>query len=281
MTASAITAPFDVTIDPATGVARVSLHGTGDGNAMGACVWTALPELVSALDADESVRAVVLRGAGDCFSVGLDLRWYLTHYRRLTRTGSETPRFRQALLTEAEHMQRAITTVADSRLPFIAAVHGACVGAGLDLVSACDVRLATSNAHFSLREVGIGIVADLGSLQRLPRLIGAGPTRELALTGRDMPADEAYRRGLVTTLAASPEDLFEQADAVAARIAAHPGHVVGGIKRVMAATEGMTVAEGLRHVAVWNAAFLPSPELPGLMADALRAGAGHDDGRTA
>ena len=162
-------------------MAEVRLHGTGDGNAMGATVWAALPEVVAELDADNEVRAVVLRGAGDGFTVGLDLRWYLTHYRRLLRDAGS---LRVRLLSEAERMQDAISAPARSRLPFIAAVHGACVGAGLDLVAACDIRLASADATFSLREVRIGVVADLGSLQRLPRLIGAGPTRELALTGR-------------------------------------------------------------------------------------------------
>ncbi|GAB3887378.1 crotonase/enoyl-CoA hydratase family protein [Kibdelosporangium lantanae] len=265
-------AAFEVTTDPATGVAEVCLHGSAEGNAMGATVWAALPDLVSTLDADGSVRAVVLRGAGDCFSVGLDMRWYLTHYRRLMRDGPGAPHVRRTLLAEAAAMQAAITALADNRLPVIAAVHGACVGAGLDVVSACDIRMASADAYFSLREVRIGIVADLGSLQRLPRLIGAGPTRELALTGRDLPAGEAYRRGLVTTLVPTPDQLFDQARALAARIAGHPPQVVAGIKQVMAATADMSVEDGLRHVAVWNAAFLPSPELPDLLADALRGG---------
>lgn len=263
-----MTTPFTVDTG-ADGVAELCLHGTGDGNAMGAAVWSELPRTVAALDADESVRAVVLRGSGSCFSVGLDLRWYLTHYRRMVRCGSETPRFRDRLLREAHVMQDAITSVARSRLPFVAAVHGACVGAGLDLVSACDVRVAAEDAYFSLREVRIGVVADLGSLQRLPVLIGAGPTRELALTGRDMPAAEAFRRGLVTTLTPGAEDCHKSARELAAGIAAHPPHVVSGIKQVMEATAGMSIADGLRHVAVWNSAFLPSPELPGLLADAM------------
>lgn len=271
-TATGVHTPFHTRTDAATGVAEVVLHGDGPGNAMGVTTWAALPELVSTLDADESVRAVVLRGAGSCFSVGLDLRWYLTHYRRLLRVGAETVPFRQALLRETSTMQAAISALTASRLPFVAAVHGACVGAGLDLVSACDVRMASAEAHFSLREVRIGIVADLGSLQRLPPLIGAGPTREFALTGRDVPADEAHLRGLVTTLAPTPAVLFQQARALAATIAGHPAHVVAGVKQVMAAGAHLPVAEGLRQVAVWNAAFLPSPELTGLMADALRGG---------
>jgi enoyl-CoA hydratase len=262
--------PFGVERDPATGVAVVSLHGTAAGNAMGASVWSRLPTLVAELERDPDVRAVVLRGAGDRFTVGLDLRWYLTHYRRLVRSGEGHPDVRARLLAEAAAMQDALTALARSPLPSVAAVHGGCVGAGLDLAAACDVRLASAEAYFSVREITIGVVADLGSLQRLPRLIGAGPTRELALTGRDLPADEARSLGLVTQVLSSPDELFEAAGATAARIASYPTRVVAGIKEVLEQTQDMPLPTGLRYTAVWNAAFLPSPDLPGLLADALR-----------
>jgi len=262
--------PFVVSRDPSTGGAEMRLGGTAKGNAMGATVWTTLPRIVAELDADESVRAVVLRGAGDCFSIGLDMRWYLTHYRRLMAADRDPPRTRRILLAEAEGMQRAITALTTSRLPFVAAVHGACIGAGFDLASACDIRLASAEAYFSLREVRLGIVADLGSLQRLPRLIGAGPTRELALTGRDLPAQEAYQRGLVTAVAPTPALVFDQAHELAAAIAGYPAHVVAGIKDVLEQTSVRSVSDSLHYVAVWNAAFLPSTQLPELFAAAMR-----------
>ncbi|MEH0935372.1 enoyl-CoA hydratase-related protein [Micromonospora psammae] len=258
-------------MDARSGVAVVEMGGTGTGNAMGATVWRRLPDLVAELEDDERVRAVVLRGAGDRFTVGLDLRWYLTHYRRLTRHGTGHPDVRARLLAEAAAMQRALDAVAASRLPFVAAVHGGCVGAGLDLVAACDIRFASADAFFSLREVTIGVVADLGSLQRLPRLIGAAPTREMALTGRDVPAAEAARLGLVSRVLDTPEDLFSHARDVATGIARHSARVVAGIKEVLAQTQDLPLAAGLRYTAVWNAAFLPAPDLPDRLADALRA----------
>ncbi|WNV85136.1 enoyl-CoA hydratase-related protein [Umezawaea sp. Da 62-37] len=257
---------FSIEVD--RGVATVVLRGTGGGNAMGGLVWTELPAVVAALDADEAVRAVVLRGAGECFSTGLDLRWYLPHYRRLTRHPDTLP---ARLLTEATAMQEAISAVAGSGLPWIAAVHGDCVGAGLDLVSACDIRLAAADASFSLREIRIGIVADLGSLQRLPHIVGAAATREFALTGRDISAGEALARGLVTRVLPDLDALVEDATGVAARIAAYAPATVAGVKSVLDRTRDMSVAEGLRHVALWNAAFLPHPALPDLLASALRS----------
>jgi enoyl-CoA hydratase len=260
---------FDVELDERTGVATVTLTGTGAGNAMGGLVWSELPSVFEALDASPSARVVVLRGAGDCFSVGLDLRWYIPRYRRLLR-GGDGPDVAQRLLDEATWMQDAIGALPASRLPVVVAVHGSCVGAGLDLAAAGDIRLASADAVFSLREVRIGIVADLGVLQRLPRIVGAGHTRELALTGRDVPAAEARSMGLVTKVLATPSALFEEAAAVATTIAGYPPRTVAGIKQVVERTQDMPLAEGLRHVALWNAAFLPSPGLTDLLTAALR-----------
>lgn len=258
---------FGTDLDTTTGVATVTLVGTGAGGAMGGLVWTELPVLAAGLDGDERVRAVVLRGCGEDFSVGLDLRWYLPHHRRMARRPDGLS---AALLAETTAMQAAIGAVAASRLPWVAAVHGACVGAGLDLVAACDIRLASADAYFSLREVVLGIVADLGGLQRLPRVIGAGATLELALTGRDLPAAEALALGLVTRVAADRAAVVADATGVAERIAGHPPTAVSGIKAVLDRTTDLPLAEGLRHVALWNAAFLPSVPLTDLLAAALR-----------
>jgi len=260
---------FDVELDERAGVATVTLTGTGAGNAMGGLVWSELPAVFEALDANPAVRAVVLRGAGDCFSVGLDLRWYIPRYRRLVRAGEGSDVARR-LLDEATWMQDAIGALPASRLPMVVAVHGSCIGAGLDLAAAGDIRLASADAVFSLREVRIGIVADLGVLQRLPRIVGAGHTRELALTGRDVPADEARSMGLVTKVLPTPSALFEEATAVATTIAGYPPRTVAGIKQVVERTQDMPLAEGLHHVALWNAAFLPSLEITDLLTAALR-----------
>jgi enoyl-CoA hydratase len=261
---------FDVQVDEPSGVATVTLTGTGAGNAMGGVVWSELPRVFETLDANTAARAVVLRGAGDCFSVGLDLRWYIPRYRRTVRAGEGSPEVRQRLLDESAWMQDAIAAVSASRLPVVAAVHGSCVGVGLELVAACDIRLASADAVFSLPEVRLGIVADLGVLQRLPRIVGTGHTRELALTGRDVPAAEAHSMGLVTKVLATTEALFEEARAVAARIAGYPPHTVRGIKQVIERTQDMPLELGMRQNALWTAAFLPSPEVADLLRAALR-----------
>ena len=262
--------PFSADHAGPSGVAVLTMSGTATGNAMGASVWSRLPEAVATLEADDTIRSVVLRGAAECFSVGMDLRWYLTHYRRMTRDDPSGPRLRAKLLAEARQMQGALMAVANSPMPFVAAVHGACVGTGLELAAACDIRLASEDAFFSLPEARLGIVADLGSLQRLPHLIGAGPAREMALTGRVMSASEAHARGLVTTIVPTPAELFDAATTVAAQLAACSPHVVAGVKQAFQHAQAEPDTEGMRLSAVWNSAFMVSEELPDLLAEAIR-----------
>lgn len=252
-------------------VAEVELRGSGEGNAMGAAVWRELPALFDELGDNSAVRAIVVRGAGKDFSVGLDLRWYLPRYRRTMRSAGGPAAARRELLAETAEMQAAIDAPARCRAPVIAAVDGACVGAGLDLAAACDIRYATQGATFSLREVRIAIVADLGVLQRLPRIVGDGHARELALTGRDFDGAEAERIGLVSRCFADRDALFTAAAASARDIADNPPAAVAGVKRVLADTHDLSLDQGLRHAALWNAAFMSSPELDEAF-DAFRHG---------
>jgi enoyl-CoA hydratase len=140
-------------------------------------------------------------------------------------------------------------------------VHGACIGGGVDLISACDVRLCTQDAKFSVKEVKVAIVADLGSLQRLPPIIGQGHTRELALTGKTIDAARALRIGLVNDVLETPEALAAAAGAMAAEIAANPPLTVRGVKDVLDFGADRSVADGLAYVAAHNAAFLASEDL--------------------
>jgi enoyl-CoA hydratase len=217
------------------------------------------------LAADPEVRAVILRASGKVFSYGLDLPAAFQELGPHLAGGTAGPRL--ALLAHIRKLQASFNAVAACPVPVIAAVHGWCIGGGLDLISACDIRLATEDAKFSLRETKIAIVADLGSLQRLPRLIGQGHTRELAFTGKDITAVRAREIGLVNDVYPTPESLLAAARAMAVEIAQNSPIAVRGVKEVLEAGEGKTVAEGLAYVAAWNAAFLASDDL----GEALRA----------
>ena len=158
-------------------------------------------------------------------------------------------------------MQSGINAVADCRKPVIAAVAGWCIGGGVDLITAADIRLASADAKFSVREVRVAIVADMGSLARLPLIIGDGHTRELALTGKDIDAARADKIGLVNDVYADQEALLAAARAQAAEIAALPPLVVQGTMNVLDHSRAARVDDSLRYVAAWNAAFLPSNDL--------------------
>lgn len=245
-------------LEKSDGVAEVVLTGPGKGNAMGPDFWREMPQLFAELDWDESVRVVIVRGEGDHFSYGLDLA---TMTGAISSTGDNLAAERTRLLDKVGEMQAACDRVAECRKPVIAAVSGWCIGGGLDLVAACDIRLCSSEARFSLREVRIAIVADLGSIQRLPRIIGEGNTRELAFTGKDITAERALQMGLVNEVSETKGDVIEAARRMAREIAANPPLVVQGLKQVMNYCADKSVADGLRYVAVWNAAFLASHDL--------------------
>jgi enoyl-CoA hydratase len=254
-----------VRVERSEGVAEVVLIGPGKGNAMGPDFWREMPEVFAALDRDDEVRAIVVRGDGGNFSYGLDLAAMMGNLGQHFQ-GANLAAERTALLDMVLEMQQAFDRVEACRKPVVAAASGWCIGGGLDLIAACDIRLASREARFSLREVKVAIVADLGSLQRLPRIIGEGNTRELALTGKDVSAARALRMNLVNEVYETPEALLDAARATAREIAENPPLVVQGIKRVMNYCADKSIKDGLEYVAVWNSAFLQSQDLGEAMA---------------
>ena len=249
-----------LSVDKQGTIATVTMRGPGKGNAMGPPFWREMPALFRQLDADPEVRAIVLRGAGDHFSYGLDLGAMMPELGPLL-SGEQRAGGRGKLLQLIADLQETCSAVANCRKAVVAAIHGWCIGGGLDLAAACDIRLCSTDAKFSLREIKLAMVADLGSLQRLPRIIGEGATRELALTGKNIDASRASRIGLVSEVLDSAEALFSAAHATASEIAANSPIVVEGIKNVLAYGQDKSVDDGLRYVAVWNAGFLQSRDL--------------------
>ncbi|NIH80905.1 crotonase/enoyl-CoA hydratase family protein [Amycolatopsis viridis] len=241
-------------------LARVTLLGPGKGNAMGPDFWRELPIVFRTLDADPAVRAIVLTGSGRNFSYGLDLPAMMGGWAPLL-AGDALAGPRTEFLREIRSLQDSVTAVAECRTPVIAAVSGWCIGGGVDLIAAADVRLASADAKFSVREAKVAIVADLGSLQRLAGIIGEGHLRELALTGKDIDAARAEKIGLVNDVYPDADALLAAAGALAGEIAANPPLVVRGVKDVLSLNTERQVADGLRYVSAWNAAFLPSKDL--------------------
>jgi enoyl-CoA hydratase/carnithine racemase len=247
-------------VDIADRVAEVTLLGPGKGNAMGPDFWRELPLVFGELDANPEVHAIVLTGSGANFSYGLDLPAMMPHWAPLLADRAfAAPRTK--FLDEVRALQDAVTSVAACRKPVVAAVSGWCIGGGLDVIAAADVRLASADAKFSVREVKVAIVADLGSLQRLAGIVGEGHLRELAYTGKDVDAARAEKIGLVNDVYEDQAAVLAAARELAADIAANPPLVVQGVKDVLGQQREPHVADGLRYVAAWNAAFLPSEDL--------------------
>ncbi len=245
-------------VEKQSGVVEVVITGPGKGNAMGPDFWREMPILFAELDRDEETRAVIIRGEGGNFSYGLDL---MAMTGEIGATGKNLAAERTRFHDKVLEMQQACNRVADCRKPVIAAINGWCIGGGLDLISACDIRLAAADAKFSLREAKIAIVADIGSLQRLPAIIGQGHTRELAFTGKDINAARAHHIGLVSDVYETPEAMLEAARTLATEIASNPPLVVQGVKQVMNYCADKSIADGLEYVAVWNSAFMHSLDL--------------------
>src|SRR5688572_12587492 len=239
------------------GVAHVELAREGKFNAMDHDMFAAIGEAFRALGADPSVRAILLSGRGRHFSAGLDLQYAGSQFPPSNDPG----RAAEARLRHILWLQDMFSAVEQARAPVIAAIHGGCIGAGVDLAAACDIRLCAAEAWFQIAEVDVAITADLGTLQRLTHLIPEGIVRELAYTGRRMGAEEAARLGLVNRVEADREAVIAAGLDLARAIAAKSPLAVAGAKMSLNYSRGRTVEEGLRHVALWNAGALVSADL--------------------
>jgi enoyl-CoA hydratase len=247
---------FEIEINNA--IAIVYLNKPETRNAMSWDFWMELPDVIQDINENKDVRAFVIAGKGKSFSTGLDVLGFTTQFEAHLKDNSADDRkiFYNLILK----MQSGINAVYQSNKPSIAVIQKHCIGGGLDLISACDIRYASEDAIFSLREAKVAIVADMGSINRLPSIIGEGNTRELALTGKDIDSKEALRMGLINKILPDHNLAMEEAIKVAIEISENPSIVVEGIKEVMRYSEGKPLDAGLNYVCVWNSSFLASKD---------------------
>lgn len=258
-----------IAVEMAGGVAQVALARSDKLNAMDREMFAAIGDTFRALGRDPQVRAILLSGQGRHFTAGLDLEYASRQFPANRDPG----RAAEARLRHIEWLQDAFGAVESARAPVIAAIHGGCIGAGVDLASACDLRIASADAFFQVAEVDVAITADLGTLQRLGYLVPHGILRELTFTGRRMEAEEAARYGLVNRVETDREAAFAAGLEIARTIAAKSPLAVAGAKRSLNHSRGRPVEEGLRDVALWNAAALVSADL----GEAVKARLGKTD----
>lgn len=249
-------------------IARVTFNRPEKANALHLAAWEEMKAIFERLDEDESVRVIILSGNGKHFCAGIDLELLMSiqQFQQIECEG----RKREALQRFILKLQSTVNALEACRKPVLAAVHGACVGGGLDILAACDLRYCSADAYFSLKEIDLGMVADLGSLQRLPHLIGSGKTAEMAYTARKVAGEEADRIGLVNACLADRETLAEAVNKTARTIAAKAPLSIRGIKQTLLYARDHSVGDALEQISIWNAAMFLSSDLE----EAFRAAQG-------
>lgn len=250
---------------PAEHVFQVEMNRPDKLNAMNIAFWEELPRCFQQLHDDKTCRVVVLSGAGKIFTAGLDLSSVAEKFLASPPSGEEEldvarkARNMHALITKFQH---TFTAIEKCSKPVIAAVHNACIGGGVDMITACDIRYCTTDAYFQVKEVDLGLAADVGTLQRLPRVIGnASLVNELVFTARKMEAAEAHQVGLVSRVYPDKAQMMAGALAVAKQIASKSPVAVQGSKVHLVYSRDHSVEEGLRYMACWNMCMLQSEDL--------------------
>lgn len=245
------------------GIAHVQINRPEKINAMGAEFWTEIRDIFAWIEDTAAVRVVVLSGAGKHFSSGIDLMYLAQVGSQLSK---EVGRNARTLKRKIEELQSSFTAVDQCSKPVLAAIQGYCLGGAIDLISACDMRYSTTDAQFAIKEIDVGMAADVGTLQRLPHIIGDGMMREMAYTGRTVHGEEAQRIGLVNSLYADQEALMAGVFDIARSIAQKSPIAVQGSKEMIRYMRDHSVADGLNYIATWNAAMLQSEDLRVAMA---------------
>ena len=249
---------FDV--DVADDVAHVCLSRPDELNSMVPEFWRELPEIVTAVSRDASARVVVISSTGRHFSAGMDLSVF--DGDQLRGPGDAEPGRRQAATRQhAQALQRSFSVLEKARVPVLVACQGGVVGAAVDLVTACDVRYASADAFFCVQEINIGMTADVGTLQRLGKVVPEGVARELAFTGRRMPAHRAFDVGLVQEVYEDAESLVEGVLETAREIAEKSPLAIWGTKVAMNYARDHSVDDGLEQIATWQAGMFQPADL--------------------
>ena len=253
---------FDVEI---TGkIAHVEMKRGAELNTMTPAFWAELPQIVDAISDEGRARVIVLSSTGKHFTAGMDLAVFTGGSGVAAANGGgdvEVGRARANLRLMALRLQDSFSCLERARMPVLAAIQGGCIGGGVDLVSACDMRYATADAFFCIQEINIGMTADVGTLQRLPKIVPEGVVRELAYTGRRMPAARAREVGLVNEVFADHASLLAGVMAIAEEIAQKSPLAIWGSKEMINYARDHSVADSLNYVATWQTGMFQAPDM--------------------
>lgn len=249
-------------IDISDKVAHIQLSRPEKRNSMNLEFWDELPEIIGDIDREVRARVIVISSTGPHFSAGLDVQEF---FNVINERGADERAHRISrgadFYQTVQKMQATFSALENCRIPVIAAIQGGCIGAGVDMVTACDMRYATDDAFFSVEEINIGMTADVGTFPRLVKLIPEGIVREMCYTGRRMPAGEAQSAGLVNRVYDDQQTMLTEVLAIAAEIAAKAPLAVHGCKRMINYSRDHTTADSLDYVGIWNASMFQPEEI--------------------
>ncbi|MEX0346475.1 MAG: crotonase/enoyl-CoA hydratase family protein [Rhizobiaceae bacterium] len=245
-------------IERSGAVVHLIMNRPEKANGMTPDFWADLPRVLDELGQDETLRCAVISGAGKHFSGGMDLSAFNGIMEQMNK---EPGRAALALRETIMRLQDTFNAIERARFPVIAAIHGACIGGAIDLITACDLRIASADAFFAIEEIHIGMAADVGTLQRLPRLIAPAVAAELAYTGRRFQADEAEAIGLISEVVNDAPAVGGRGMELAEEIARKSPLAIAGIKRNLTYARDHSVADGLDYIATWNAGMLRPEDL--------------------
>ncbi len=249
-------------------IAHIRMIRPDKANSMIPEFWDELPQIVNQLSEGNDARAIVLSAEGRHFCSGMDLSVFADNNDVSVQSNAKhISRQRASFRTTALQLQRTFSCLEESRLPVLSAIQGACIGGGIDMVSATDLRYATKDAFFCIQEINIGMTADVGTLQRMPKLVPEGVVRELAYTGRNMSASEAKERGFVNEIYEDQDAMDDAVLEIAKEIASKSPMAIWGTKQTLNYGRDHSVADSLEYIATWNAAMFD----PDDMAEAFMA----------
>ncbi len=247
---------FDVSIEK--GIATVTLNRGEKLNTMIPAFWSELPKAIGEINSSGEARVIILASTGKHFSAGMDLAVFSMGSGDAQ---AEVGRVRANLRENALHLQDSFSCLEKARIPILAAIQGGCIGGAVDMVTACDMRYASEDAFFCIQEINIGMTADVGTLQRLPKLIPEGVCRELAYTGRRMHSDEAKSVGLVNEVFSDQASLLNGVMEIAEEIASKSPLAIWGSKEMITYSRDHSTSDSLNYIATWQSGMFQPADM--------------------
>ena len=254
--------PFDVEIN--NSIAHIRFNRPEKRNSMNEDFWTMFPKEVEELDDSGEIRALIVSSSGPHFSAGIDLSMFKDDIVE-NETDNEMGRSRGYFLQQLRFLQNAVSCLEAARFPVVTAVQGGCIGGGIDLITAADIRICTKDAFFLIEEINVGLAADIGTIQRLPKIIPAGIAREWTMLGEKVSADRAKEVGLVSSLHDNHDEMMKNAFEIAEKLASKTPLAMWVTKETLNYSRDHTVKESLENVALWNAATLHKEDVMSTM----------------